>query len=87
VEHFASAMLAGQDVAVDPGGADAVIADLLRRAGHFEEAIARVEATRERRILKPTRRVLLYIASLAAEGDRAAHAAAEAPPLPELLSS
>lgn len=81
VELFASALLVRQEVAIDPGGADAVIADLLRRAGRFVEAIARVEAINDRPILKPTRRVLRYIAALAARGDRGAHSAAEAPPL------
>ena len=81
VALFADAILARQEVAVDPGGADAVIADLLRRAGRFEEAIARVEAVNDRPILKPTRRVLRYVAALAARGDRGAHSSAEAPPL------
>ena len=80
-ELFASALLARQEVAIDPGGADALIADLLRRAGRFDEAIARVAAIEDRPILKPTRRVLRYIAALAARGDRGAHSAAEAPPL------
>ena len=55
------------------------MADLLRRAGRFDESIARAEAGIERASLH-TRRVLLYIIALAAREDSDAHSSAEATP-------
>lgn len=81
VELFAQAALSRQEVTEEPGGSDAVMADLLRRAGQFDEAVACAEAGGERASMH-TRRVLVYIASLAAREDRGAHSSAEAPPLP-----
>lgn len=81
VELFARALLARQEVTEEPGGSDAVMADLLRRAGRFDESIARAEAGLERASLH-TRRMLVYIIALAAREDRDAHSSAEAPPVP-----
>ncbi len=81
VELFSQAALVRQEVVAEPGGADAVMADLLRRAGRFDEAIARAEAGAEQARAPLTRRVLAYIASLAAQEDRAAHPVDDAPPV------
>jgi hypothetical protein len=82
VDLFARALLVRQAVVDEPGGAEALIADLLRRTGRFDESIARAEAGLTAATLGPTLRALRYIATLAALEERGARSTAEAPPLP-----
>ena len=63
----------GQRLAEEPGGDEAMLADLLRRAGRFEEALDVVDRSLPQAPNKLMRAVLLFQKTLISTGDATAH--------------
>jgi hypothetical protein len=76
--HFRSAREHGQAIARQPGGDEAILADILRRSGRDGEALA---ACREGLALAPdplVAIVLRFQRALIERGDREAHSISDA---------
>jgi hypothetical protein len=78
VELFKRARRNGTGFFSEPGGEDAVLADLLRRSGEFEPAVTAVQVGVLKRPVEIIRRMLYYQVALVMERDIAAHTIQEA---------
>jgi hypothetical protein len=78
IRLFGRASEAGEIFAGGGGADEALLADLLRRSGHFDEIDTLVASGLRRKPVLQVARVLHYQKELAAAGDRSRHTIDEA---------